>query len=71
MLELNDMVATDTQRIERLEQGIADLLASLSVEVSLTVRALQQTLAAQIATRLESATKELGEKVTRARDRSP
>lgn len=66
-------MATHSQRIEQLEQGIADLRASLSVEVgtavSQAVEALQQTLAAQIATSLESATKQLGEEVARFKNR--
>ncbi|XP_057251720.1 uncharacterized protein LOC104883522 isoform X2 [Beta vulgaris subsp. vulgaris] len=68
------VLPSNTQRIDQLEQGIADLRASLSTEVATAVekaiRTLQESLAAQIATSLEKATQQLREEVAKARERS-
>lgn len=67
------MVTTNTQRIEQLEQGIAEMRASLAEEVAKAVDsavgALQQTLATQIATSLEKATKQLGDEMAKLHER--
>lgn len=67
------MVASNTQRIEQLEQNLAELQTTLTTEVAAAVEkvvvGLQQALAAQIATSLESATKQLREEVAKGRER--
>nr|ACY01928.1 hypothetical protein [Beta vulgaris] len=67
------VVPSNTQRLDQLEQGIADLRASLSGEVASAVgkavETLQETLATQIAVSLERATQQLREEVAKIQER--